>query len=425
MFVECFSGLMGGGKSFYSVIRICDHIAKGGIVFTNIKLHIDPWFNESYSDKMKSFWSTDCNGSCRMELHKGGMVIPVMKKNKQGECEFEYNSRGLKSYLRNEYKYELQEGQYHYLDDSVIGPKLSEHLPRGSQMMPVLCILDEALDHFESNSKGSATAEFRSFLRHIRKLGINLVFIAQDFGSLEPKIRSLTHFVWRFRDMYTWDVPIFNRPLPPPWRDHVVCEKFHRSQFGKMKAEPVNKNTWVYRDTNVFGCYQSIALHNAGIKLADDMKTDFGDAGKIVKEKKKMNVLERVALFACLLISLVGLFRKPKVELQQTASVPHAVASKDDKAPEVNRVDPPVMVRFGKFKYLSVNGKYKYLEVNRIPYEIGAIREEGVVVGVSKDYVHLYDAKSGSTTFIYPEGRGLPEMKGDIAAKKGEGSISG
>ncbi len=404
MFVECFSGLMGGGKSFFSLIRIAEHIANGGVVYTNIRVQPDPWFNETYSHLMKSFWLPECFDGCRMEMHKGGLMLPVIRA--RGEVkEFEYNSRGLRHFLRTTKKWNLQEGQYNYLPDELIGPDLPEHLPRGSQTRPVLVIVDEALDHFESNIKGgSATAEFRSFLRHIRKLGINLVFITQDFGSLEKKVRDLTHFVWRFRDMYTWPVPIFNRPLPPPWRDHIVCEKFHRSHFGKAKAEAINKNTWVFRDPLVFGCYQSIAMHNTKIKMADDVQTDFGDSGRIQIRGKKMNKFERVGLIAALVLAVFGVFRKTEVRTEVVAA-----ESTDDHAVKVSKSVPPdpgesVKVLYGQFRYATFNGEIRSLIVDGIEYEVGDITRDGVVIAANEKGIHIR-SDNGCSTFIYPASR--------------------
>lgn len=397
MFVECFSGLMGGGKSFYSVIRASKHIAQGGIVFSNIKFELDPWFNEAYADQMKPFWSTEKFDGCRVELHKDGTVLPVYR-TKNGVIEYEYNSRGLKHYLRQELKWNYQEGQYHYIDDDDVNADLPSLLPRGGQGRPVLVILDEALDHFESNGTSSnATAEFRSFLRHIRKLGLNLIFIAQDFGSLDKKIRMLTHFVWRFRDMYTWPVPVINRPLPPPWRDHVICEKFHRSHFGKAKCDAINKDTWVYRDPLVFGCYQSIATHNAQIKMADDMKTDFGIEGKITKGKRKMNFLERAALFLCLIFSVVSFFSKGDVPQSAGAAPPDPA-----KAGSVQRDGGKVVVLYGKFRYADVPGNdFFHLSVDGIEYKPGQMTTAGTVLSATADHIHIRD-NLGNDTFIYP-----------------------
>jgi len=390
---------MGGGKSFYSVIRMSKHIADGGIVFSNIDFKLDPWFNESYAHLMKTFWMTECFEGCRMELHKSGLVLPVMRRRKDGTPEFEYNSRGLKHYLRTELKWNFQPGQYHYIKDEDVNADLPSLLPKGSQSRPVLVILDEALDHFEANGGNkNATAEFRSFLRHIRKLGINLIFIAQDFGSLEPKIRALTHFVWKFRDMYSWPVPVINRPLPPPWRDHVICEKYHRAHFGKSKAEAINRDTWVFRDPLVFGCYQSIATHNAKIKMADDMKTDFGDEGKVTKGKRKMNFLERAALFLCLIFSIVGFFSKGDV--RQSAGAAQPDPSKQTES--VYRDGGKVVVLYGKFRYADVPGNnFFHLSVDGIEYKPGQMTASGTVLSATADHIHIRD-NLGNDTFIYP-----------------------
>ncbi|QBG46540.1 hypothetical protein EGM51_03695 [Verrucomicrobia bacterium S94] len=418
MFVECFSGLMGGGKSFFSVKRAAEHIAGGGIVFTNIDFKLDPWFNEAYAHKLKSFWLPECYDGCRMEMHKGGIVLPVMRRNeKTGQPEFEYNSRGFRKYLELQHKWLLQNGQYNYLPDDHVNADLPSRLPQGSQTRPVLVILDEALDHFEAGaSSRNANAEFRSFLRHIRKLGINLIFIAQDFGSLDPKIRVLTHFVWKFRDMYNWPVPIFNRPLPPPWRDYIICEKFHKSHFGKMKAETINKNTWVYRDTLIFQCYQSVSMHNHGIKMADDMKTDFGDSGKIVKGKKAMNKFEKAALYACLLLGIIGVFRSPKIEAVQSESS-ESVPSEATVSAEPER--PRVNVLYGKFRYHESNGQIKRLFVDGIPYQTGQQTTAGTVLSVKRDQVHIMD-ELGNTTFIYPDYSNLFNVEDSLTKSEEE-----
>ncbi len=400
MFVECASGLMGGGKSFHSVLRSAEHIANGGVVFTNIKFLLDPWFNEAYAHKLKSFWLPVCYLQCRKELHKDGLVTAVERVNNQGVTEFEYNSKGFRKYLEIKHKWILQDGQYNYLPDEHINADLPTKLPKGSQTRPVLVILDEALDHFEAGgSSKNANAEFRSFLRHIRKLGINLIFIAQDFGSLDPKIRALTHFVWKFRDMYTWPVPVFNRPLPMPWRDHIICEKYHRSHFGKAKAEAINKKTWIMRDTNVFQSYQSISLHNSGIKMADDMKIDFAGEGKLIKNKgKKMNLLERAALFACLIISIIGLVKPQQIEAVQV-SAEHTQKEVFKKVAEPKKAS--ITVLYGRFRGYESNGSVRHLMVDDIGYQIGQRTTGGVVLSMSMQQIHIMD-ELGNTTFIYP-----------------------
>lgn len=419
MHVECFSGLMGGGKSFWSLITAALHISKGGVVFTNILFHLDAWFNDAYAHVMKSFWLTECFDGCRVEMHKGGIVLPVMRRTADGVPEFEYNSHGFRYFLAKRYKWELQPGQYHYIPDSDVNADLPSRLPPGSQRRALLVILDEALDHFESNGTGTsnATAEFRSFLRHIRKLGIHLVFIAQDFGSMDKKIRMLTHYVWRFRDLYSWPVPIFNRPLPSPWKDHIICEQFHRSHFGKAKSITVNKDTWIARDPLVFQSYQSISLHNSGIKMAEDIQVDFGDVGKIVKKReKKMNWLERAALILCLVLAGMGAFKKVPAPVVIAAD-PQRSNDSDVVAVVVeDRPDPVTVVTYGRFQYSNMYRRDGLkLYINGIEYKLGQMTNAGTVLSVTENSVHIRDDE-GNDTFIYPSRFHLmPNMPGTTA----------
>jgi hypothetical protein len=397
MFVECFSGLMGGGKSFYSVKRAAEHISNGGVVYSNIRFQLDPWFNEAYADKMKEFWMPECYDGCRVEMHKGGLCLPCIKR--EGDrVFFEYNSRGLKHYLRTEHRWPYQEGQYHYIPDESVGPDIYTILPQGTTSRPVMVILDEALDHFESNGQSSSsTVEFRSFLRHIRKLGINLIFIAQDFGSLDKKIRMLTHFVWRFRDMYTWPVPVFNRPLPMPWRDHIICEKFHRSQFGKTTAEPVNKGTWQWRDPDVFGCYQSVAMHNVRLKMAEGVQTDFSHIEKIEKKGAKVALWERLIIYSALAASLFFAVRSPAASDSsevQTVETETVSSQKTEVKPES---EPERLTMFcsGGFGALPQLGTTKEI------YRLGDSVKGRKVVSISEDSVTLKDQMGRSETLTF------------------------
>ncbi|MDF7809632.1 hypothetical protein P4E94_19495, partial [Pontiellaceae bacterium B12219] len=191
-------------------------------------------------------------------------------------------------------------------------------------------------------------------------------------------------------------------PLPKPWGDHIVAEQYHKSQFGKAKSEPINKNTWVFRDPLVFGCYQSISLHNSGLKLAKDVETDFGDKGKIKKDVKKMNLLERIALFACLLFSIISVFRTPKVEAFQEVS---SSSSSDNFIVEQKKVskeeNPAVNVLYGRFRYYELNGDVVRLFVDGIEYKQGQLTTAGTVLSANKDGVHIMD-ETGANTFIYP-----------------------
>jgi hypothetical protein len=311
---------MGGGKSFSAVARMIDHIAAGGVVYSNILLKLDPWFNPSYD--MQEFIDPAEYPEHKREFRDGALVS-VRRKNKDGADCFVYNSRGARYYLEKFRRWRYQDGQFNYIPDDQVGPDLMKHLPMGTVERPVLVILDEALDHFEG-ACNNTNAEFRSFLRHVRKLGINLIFIAQDFGSLEKKIRVLVHYVWIFKDLKTWPVPVvgslfsFGRSLvglkksgalPPPWSDNIHTRQYHAKQYGLPRAEPINRVQYVYRDPYIFQCYQSVSLHNSKIQMAGTA-VDFGDSGRIKKESSKVKPFERIIIYALLVAALYFSFRK-------------------------------------------------------------------------------------------------------------------
>lgn len=272
--IYCIAGLLGGGKSFYAVEQMGRHISTGGVCYSNIRLELDPWYNTSY--KAPVFHDST--------LYEG--ALRVVDENGKGDYYkdsdgYLYNARGFRHYLRSRYRWELQEGQYHYLPDEVVGPQLVEHISGGSTDLPVMVVLDEALDHFESGTS-TADAGFRSFLRHVRKLGIDLYFIAQDFGSLDRRIRALCHYAVNCRDLATWRAPIIGVPLPPPWRWNIQVLEWHANEFGKVNSPPTNRDKLHPRDPLVFGSYSSTGLHRAF--PLKKVQSDFRGLGRILEE---------------------------------------------------------------------------------------------------------------------------------------------
>jgi hypothetical protein len=308
---------MGGGKSFSAVQRMNRHISNGGVVYSNIQLKLDPWHNDDYP--MKEFPLLICPlwekvgfvPECK-HVWQEQRRVPAVIDTPKGRA-YVCNSHGAVFFLARFLKWHYQDGQYNYVPDELVNAQLPAHLPTGAVDRPVLVVLDEALDHFEAGD-GNTNAEFRSFLRHVRKLGINLIFIAQDFGSMEKKFRVLVYYVWTFRDLKAWKVPVIGAflpggVLPPPWNDNIQQRQYHQKQFGQAKAEPINKGIYQYRDSLIFQCYQSVSLHNASITM-NGKAHDFGESGRITKGKKRMNKFERVAIYGLLSLSLWVAFKK-------------------------------------------------------------------------------------------------------------------
>lgn len=293
--IYCIAGLLGGGKSFYAVEQMARHISSGGICYSNIRLELEPWYNTSY--KLPIFHDRT--------LYPG--ALRVVDEEGHGDYYIDdrgylYNSRGFRHLLRARYRWELQDGQYHYLADELVGPQLVEHISGGSTDLPVMVVLDEALDHFESGTS-SADASFRSFLRHVRKLGIDLYFIAQDFGSLDRRIRALCHYAVNCRDLATWRAPIIGVPLPPPWRWNIQVLEWHANEFGKINSPPTNRDKLHPRDTLVFESYSSTGLHRAF--PLKQVRSDFRGLGHISEEVpmwcKVLSVLNTVFLLVVLI----------------------------------------------------------------------------------------------------------------------------
>lgn len=320
--IYCIAGLLGGGKSFYAVERMARHISSGGICYSNIRLELDPWYNSGYTGN-PTFRLPHCYpGALRVVDDSGNADYYHDEKG------FVYNARGFRYYLRDKYSWELQPGQYFYLPDEQVGPDLPSVISGGSTDLPVVVVLDEALDHFESGSS-SADSEFRSFLRHVRKLGIDLYFIAQDFGSLDRRIRALCHYTVNCRDLATWRAPVIGVPLPPPWRWNIQVLEWHSSDYGKISCPPVNRDKLHYRDPLVFGSYSSTGLHRAfPLRQA---RSDFRGVGRIQESEVPMwcKVL-------CVLNTLILVFLLFWAKLRPVAA---SVATLPDLSPRISALE--------------------------------------------------------------------------------------
>lgn len=260
--IECYVGLIGGGKSYNAVHRMIEYMAAGGVVVTNITLKLDPWFNTS-----KHF----------------------IARNKTFEHEGEkVNAHGVRHLLRTRYKWEYQEGQYiHVTNDQLLEHGLNAHLPT-STGKPVLVVFDESADFWDIDDRSKADKEFLSNLRHSRKLGIDYIFIIQEMSELNKRVRNQVAWVWTFQDMETFRVPGLRLPMKyiPPfhWGTQILCNQWIRKQYEKGgKTEPV-KRIWRYKEQCFFGCYQTEEMHRE-LNFKEGVVTDFGDAGKIKQDR--------------------------------------------------------------------------------------------------------------------------------------------
>jgi hypothetical protein len=393
--IEGYVGLIGGGKSLNATDRMMRYMASGGVVYTNMTLIRHPWYNQRYAHSMKefkldfvplgSYWSLsgmryvfDETGLCLCRIDEAGFAWA--------------NSCGFEAYLEDKFNWQYQKGQYNKLSNDDLQGELHALIPCGTPDKPVLCVLDEAVDFFDTDDRGKANREFLSFLRHSRKQSVDLIFIAQDFTELNKRIRNQTHFIWTFWDMQSFKIPGLRSTLPPPWKNMILCQQWNRNMTGG-----VLKRVWKPRDIGLFGCYRTDELFRA-LKSADG-KTDFSGEGKIIQGEFRMKPLEKVALFACLLFSGLQFFsggKNHQVESSAGGSAASAIPAKEDV------FIPETTVLYGTFQRMRVNGNWKSYRVDGIEYIPGQMTTAGTVLAVTDNHVHIRDDR-GNDTFIYQQ----------------------
>jgi len=255
--IECFVGFIGGGKSYNAVLRMLDHMSRGGCVVTNMRLELEPWFNDNctFRGKNKSW-------------HVGETCV---------------NALGVRRVLHDYYRWEYQQGQYRYVsDDDLLEHGLAGKLPGNRSGMPVLVVWDESADFWDCDNRQKADREFLSVLRHSRKLGMDFIFIVQDLSELNKRIRNQTQYVTRFFDMENFVVPGIGMNLGkiPGVGRQIRVLRYWRTDFEKGEyPEPV-KRAWVVKNQCVFGCFRTDDMHMS-LPVDVGSNTDFRGVGSV------------------------------------------------------------------------------------------------------------------------------------------------
>jgi len=155
--IELYEGRLGGGKTYSAVVRMVDHIRRGGLVCTNVEL-----------------------------------IWPA-----------------IKAFIAAKYRLVAQDDQFIAITDEQIG-LFHRHTPTGTAALPVLVVIDEA--HLTFNARDFAKTdklyrETLTFLTQSRKVNTDIIFIAQSVLNMDKQFMRLVQFIWRFRDLARWKVP--------------------------------------------------------------------------------------------------------------------------------------------------------------------------------------------------------------------------
>ena len=393
--VEAFVGLVGGGKSFSSVKRMCNYIASGGVVVSNILL-------TGYDADSKSFAPDS----------------PVLK------------------YLRDVYSWEYQDGQYQYIsfDDMATLPGWFHRVPGGqSRDKRTFLLIDEATDLFDSLDRGrlnndSIYREMFRFLRLSRHAHIDVLFICQDINAINPRLRALVGCFWRSTDMSNFRIGGLRIAVPI---NCFLVQQFDRT--GKLEL----RREFVAKDKRIFTLYQSEAFHDSlGCTFSEPVKD-----GRIKRKDEQMTKGEKFCFYGLCAVVVwlafsssatsrkVGQLQKQLQEKPPAPAEAKVVEEKKqpskfqsflplgkpspEKSDEVSDDKPRRHVIRGVFDFVGANnGNYCYIDGDL--YRVGMMTEYGLCKVVSKNAVICVDGLE--ETVILPCRKSSPGVDASAAS---------
>jgi hypothetical protein len=326
--IECFEGRLGGGKTYSAVVRILDHLRRGGVVCTNINV----------------------------------------------------NWEAITAYAAERFGVELEAEQLIALSDEQIG-LFHRFTPSGTAALPVLVVVDEA--HLTFNSRDYAKTdklyrETLTFLTQSRKVNTDVIFISQSVLNMDKQFMRLVQFVWRFRDMSKWRIPGLGIPWPI---NQILCVQFD------YDGRTVLQRQFVQKDKRVFALYETNALLREfprleGVTTKRELKKAERQKGKMTKWLIPVGLLTGVVCVVLLIRSL-GSFRKAAGSAGgSNVTAPTRVTS---AAPAPVKQDPKQAAYLVYTEHLETWNPLDYVleTVEGGWYALGEMSSKGYVVAVS------------------------------------------
>ena len=237
--IEIFEGRLGGGKTYFATYRILSHLAQGGIVCTNVDL----------------IWP------------------------------------GCVEYGRRRLGLEFESDQLVQLEDNQICD-FYKFTPSGTSDLAVLVVLDEAHIHFNARDFAVTDKMHRetlTFLTQSRKVDTDIIFISQSALNLDKQFFRLVQYIWRFRDLARWKVPVFG--VKSPYKGIVACQYDYD---GKTMLD----RQFLNKDKDIFSCYRTKSLVRGFVRL-EGLNT------KRVLKKVKKSKIRRYAVLCSLFLGLL------------------------------------------------------------------------------------------------------------------------
>ena len=297
--VECFTGLMGGGKSYMAVERASKHFLKAGRVFTNLQLKFD----------------------------------------------------NIKTWAEEEHGILLQDQQYSHLSLDELR-EFPRHITAGTQKNPCLVIIDEAALFFNARDWAKTSKAILEFLTQTRKVDVNIIFITQSIDDIDKQFRRRIHYTWTMVDVQK--IKVFNLRWPWP---HMIRTCYHGISF-KAKL----RRLWVLKNVKIFDFYSS-KQQFTDLHLKESGEIELEKTEQPVASMKRPLISTKSMLILCATLLggwyLFGKDESTKTVQHQSSPVTYTVREKDEKEkkPALVREEKKLYVTS-----LQVNGDEYYIK---------------------------------------------------------------
>jgi hypothetical protein len=240
--IECYTGLLGGGKSYKAINRSAKYLASGGTLTTNIEILFEP----------------------------------------------------MKAYIEKEFQYAIVPQQIVQLENSYEAIR-QFHLkaPRGSIDAPSLAIIDEAGIFLNTRDSGK-TRDLADWLRLSRKDCTDCIFIAQEFRDIDVAIRRLCLYIYVMKDLATVAMP----GMKMRW-----ASRFTEQAFYSVSGKPVSGTMKVIKKNPViFTLYRTEQMFREFPRLSAAARL----GAKIEVRKKRRNMAKWIAVIFIVAIFWFG-----------------------------------------------------------------------------------------------------------------------
>ena len=360
--IESVTGSLGGGKSYFVARRAMEYIASGGAVYTNCDFPRGRWFDEK-----RELWMN-----------------------------------GFEWYLREVHGWKYQEGQLvQFVDDGDGIKNFHRQCPEGSPSKHVLAILDEAPDWFDAYERAQDMMEVLTFLRHSRKVNVDILFLSQDLDMLQRRLRVLCEFHWVCRDMRNFVIPKLHMRWP--------LNQFLFCQWDKYRRY-ITRRIFHSIDKRVFHAYRTDQLF-VPLKMKGKVQVSFLADGK---EEKKMKAYQEWALAVALLLAMFcawRLWKTPTLDPaflanQVSAAVKVALSNNPPARISGLKEKPQEPILYESFSQVQ-NGSEWTAWWRGLRLKVGDITPEGQVAGMGPDRIFIR-GRTGPVVVIRTDPPPLP-----------------